>query len=249
MKELLGLTAGIAIFAGSSVFAADAIVYSEPAPMPSGSVFTWTGGYVGLHGGYAWGSIHDKNNPAADKKDIDGGLGGFQAGYNYQFDNNVVLGVEADISFGSVNKKWVDSNENSGYFTEDKVSAVGTLRARLGYAVGNFMPYVTGGLAVGKTKHTLGCDADYVTSGAGSCLSNPSREFQTSKSDTSVGYALGLGGEYAFTNNWTFKAEYLYTDLGKNTVRLVDPAFSDDINNRDFDTKFSTVRVGLNYKF
>lgn len=250
MKKLLATAAALAIFSPAA-FAADAIVYEEPVPVAVVAPgFSWTGGYVGVHAGYGWGSTHDKNNPEAVKKDIDGGLAGIQAGYNWQLDNNVVLGVEGDISFGSVNEKWIDPIVNSGYFTEDKVSAVGTLRARLGYAAGNFLPYLTGGVAVGKTKHVLGCDGDYVTSGSGSCLTRPDREeFQSSKSDTSVGYAVGFGGEYAFTDNWTFKAEYLYTDLGKNRVMLVDPNSTAPINARQFDTSFSTVRVGVNYKF
>lgn len=249
MKHILAITTAVAMLAGTSAFAADAIVYNEPAPVAPDAIFSWTGGYIGVHGGYAWGKTHDKNNPAAVKKDIEGGLAGVQAGYNWQLDNNLVLGVEGDVSFGSVNDKWRDDNQYSGYYTEDKVTALGTLRARLGYAAGNFMPYVTGGLAIGKTKHTLGCDGDLARTPGGSCNSDRTREFHTSKSDTSTGYVVGFGGEYAFTNNWTFKAEYLYTDLGKNKVTLIDPHFPATINARKFDTNFSTVRVGVNYKF
>ncbi len=253
MKKLFGITSVVALLVGTSAFAADAIVYNDQAPMAPDAVFSWTGGYIGLHGGYGWGKTHDKNNPAAEKKDIDGGLAGIQAGYNSQLDNNLVLGVEGDVSFGSVNEKWRDGNQYSGYHTEDKVMALGTLRARLGYAAGNFMPYVTGGLAIGKTKHTLGCGADLIRNqdpaGQGCKTNGPKDEFQTSKSDTSTGYVVGVGGEYAFTNNWTFKAEYLYTDLGKNSVTLVDPNFPAAINARKFDTNFSTVRLGVNYKF
>lgn len=252
MKHILAITAAVAMLAGTSAFAADAIVYNEPAPVAPDAIFSWTGGYIGVHGGYAWGKTHDKNNPAAEKKDIDGGLGGFQAGYNWQLDNNLVVGIEGDVSFGSVSEKWKDSDPNSGYYTEDKISTVGTLRARLGYAAGNFMPYLTGGLAIGKTKHALGCDTSLVAvPGPGGCTAGttPRAEFETSKSDTSTGYAVGVGGEYAFTNNWTFKAEYLYTDLGKNKVTLVDPNFPTAIHDRKFDTNFSTVRVGVNYKF
>ena len=252
MIRLFGVTTAIALLAGSSAFAADAIVYNEPVSVAPDAVFSWTGGYIGLNAGYGWGKTHDRNNPAAVKKDIDGGLAGIQAGYNSQFGNNLVLGVEGDVSFGSVNDKWNDPDPNSGYYTEDKLTALGTLRARLGYAAGNFMPYVTGGLAIGRTKHALGCDIGLVTNPLpGACSAgNPNRvEFETSKSDTSVGYTVGVGGEYAFTNNWTFKAEYLYTDLGKNSVTLVDPNFPAAISARKFDTSFSTVRVGVNYKF
>lgn len=236
-----------ALLVSTSAFAADLAV--PEVPVEPAAVFSWTGAYVGVLGGYGWGDTQDTNNPAADKKEIDGGFGGFTVGYNYQFDNNIVLGVEGDIAFGSISNDWEDPNQFSGYFTEDKVEAMGTLRARLGYAVENFMIYGTGGLAIGKTKHVLGCDADLVDAGVGSCASNPAREFEDSGSDVAVGYSVGAGAEYAFTNNWTVKAEYLYTDLGTSEVTLSDPGFPAAIDDREFDTKFHAVRIGLNYKF
>lgn len=244
MKHLL-LSSAIFFAISSTALAADAVVY-EPAP----AGFIWTGGYVGLHAGYGWGSVHDVSNPNATKQDIDGGFGGIQAGYNYQFSNNVVLGVEADASFGDIGATFDGRtiDENNPYYTEDKVKALGTLRARLGYAADRFMPFVTGGLAWGNTDHTLGCDSDrpILTNGCGG--SGSDERFETSKSDTSVGWTAGAGAEYALAANWTLKAEYLYVDLGKNKVTLVDP-FYPARSERNFETKFSTVRLGVNYKF
>lgn len=81
MKKLLIATATLAILSPAA-FAADAIIY-EPVAQPAPERFVaydWSGGYVGAHAGYGWGNTHDKNNPQADKKDIDGGLAGIQAG-------------------------------------------------------------------------------------------------------------------------------------------------------------------------
>lgn len=212
--------------------------------------FNWTGAYVGAHAGYGWGSTHDVSNPAAPSKDLDGIFGGLRVGYNHQFSNNVVIGVEADAWLGSVSNDWRDSSQYSGYFTEDKVTAGASLRARLGYSIDRFLPFVTGGVTIAKTDNTLGCDPALVRANAGSCLSNPARAFKTSKSDTTVGYVVGGGAEYAITGNWTLSAEYLYTDLGKNKVVLIDPGYvAQTINARHFDTKFSTIRLGVNYKF
>lgn len=48
----------------------------------------------------------------------------------------------------------------------------------------------------------------------------------------------------------TVKAEYLYTDLGKNDVTLVDVNYpTNPVNNREFDTSYNSVKLGLNYKF
>ncbi len=175
-----------------------------------------------------------------------GGFGGLQAGYNWQFDNNVVLGAEADISFGSISKSWQDKDYNSihsPYYGKDKVGTHGTIRARLGYAADRFMPYVTGGLAIAETKHSLGCSKSIspTTTGCGT-------EFETSKSKTKVGFAVGAGVEYALTNNWTLKTEYLYTDLGKTKVTLTDPNWPDKAE-RKFKMHTNEIRVGVNYKF
>jgi len=209
----------------------------------------WSGAFVGLHGGYGWGSIHDVNNPAAVEQDIDGGFGGVQIGYNHQFSSNIVLGVEADASFGDIGNSYDgrDKSQYNSYYTEDKVEAFGTLRARLGYAAYGFLPYVTGGLAWGSSEHMLGCDRARVALTNG-CAANGG-EIETTKSDTSVGWVIGGGLEYAFTDSWSIRGEYLFHDLGKNEVTLRDPNYPASISDRKFDTHFSTVRVGVNYLF
>ncbi|MEJ6783748.1 outer membrane protein [Aminobacter sp. Piv2-1] len=210
----------------------------------------WSGGYVGLHAGGGWGTVLDVNNPRASEQDIDGALGGIQAGYNYQFSNNVVFGIEADVSLGDVGANFDGRtvSEFNTYYTEDKIEALGTLRARLGYAADRFMPYLTGGLAWARIDHTLGCDVDRVDVTLG-CQANGGA-FETSKSDTSVGWTAGGGVEFALTEKWTLKGEYLYTDLGKNKVTLIDPNRpGSPVNERNFETKFSQLRLGVNYRF
>lgn len=250
MKKIVALLA-MTVLSGQA-FAADAIISApEPAPVQDYATFNWTGGYIGAHAGYGWASMHDINNPAADKKKPKGGFGGLQAGYNWQFDNNVVLGAEADVSFGKIKKNWEDSNPNSSYYTEDKIKTHGSVRARLGYAVDRFLPYVTGGLAWADTSHSLGCTpmdkaAQY------NCSANATTKpkgFEDKASQTRIGYAVGAGVEYAVTNNWTLKAEYLYSNFGKKSVTLVDPYYPNNISDRRFKTDLSEVRVGVNYKF
>jgi len=251
LKKVLLLAASAAVLS-SQVFAADMINSYEPAPVAAAvpaSAFNWSGAYIGAHLGYGWGETHDINNPQAEAKDIDGILGGLQVGYNAHLPNNIVLGVEASASFADINEEWFgrDTNEFNSYYTEDKVEAVGALKARLGYAMDNFLPYVTGGLAIARTKHVLGCDQDLVDQTLG-CQANEG-SFETSQSDTTVGWTVGAGAEYAFDQNWSLKAEYLYTDIGTNTVTLVDPNATAPINDREFDTHFHTVSFGINYRF
>lgn len=187
---------------------------SRPAPAPAPvvsapPVFSWTGFYIGGNAGYSWG----KGKDAADFYGLDpsGWSAGGQVGYNYQFVNNVLVGVEADLQGGDIS--------SGAYGLSSKLDYVGTVRARLGYAFDRVLPYVTGGLAYGKNTIT---------------------DFGFSDSNTHVGWTVGGGVEYALTNNWTARAEYLYTDLGSKTY--------DNIG-ADAGVTSSTTRLGVNYKF
>jgi outer membrane immunogenic protein len=95
----------------------------------------------------------------------------------------------------------------------------GTARGRVGYAFNNVLLYGTGGLAFGELK------------GQG---------FGFSESHSSVGYTVGAGAEFALNQNWSAKIEYLYVDLSEKhfTVTGLPNGY-----------QFSTVRVGVNYRF
>ena len=137
MKSLL--TAGVstlALIAGlASVQAADIqqrpVVKAAPIVAP---VFTWTGPYVGINGGWGWGN-----------GDMDGALLGVTAGYNWQV-NQAVFGIEGDINWSDISGPGACTGP-VGCTTQN--NWLGTVRGRLGWAAGQFMPYVTGGLAVG----------------------------------------------------------------------------------------------------
>lgn len=112
---------------------------------------------------------------------------------------------------------------------------VGTVRARLGFTpTERLMVYGTGGLAYGKVKTSLSAYDD-------------GESFSAGNSKTKAGWTLGAGVEYAVTNNWTLKSEYLYTDLGKRSFNYID---EENVNiNMENKVNFHTVRLGLNYKF
>jgi outer membrane immunogenic protein len=100
-----------------------------------------------------------------------------------------------------------------------------TARGRLGIAADRWLPYVTGGLAVGDIKATVpglnGIDK------------------------TNAGWTAGGGLEFALSGNWTAKAEYLYVDLG-HAGCSVDCGLPSG-NNVGLTT--NVVRGGLNYRF
>jgi outer membrane immunogenic protein len=117
----------------------------------------------------------------------DGFIGGAQVGYNHQT-GHLVLGIEADLNYDNFLTSSVTSGTSAGW--------VGSLRPRLGYAMGPMLFYGTGGLAYGNPD-----------------LSS----FSTSGADFRLGWTAGAGIEYGLSRNWSMRLEYLHTDLGPST--------------------------------
>jgi outer membrane immunogenic protein len=61
-----------------------------------------------------------------------------------------------------------------------------------------------------------------------------------------TGYVVGAGVEYAFWNNWSLKAEYLYMNFGENEYFSPPPA---GFGRRSFLLDDHVFRVGLNWRF
>lgn len=175
--------------------------YAPAASYAPVAATNWTGFYVGANAGWGWGS-GTFTNP-------NGALGGFQAGYNYQFANPIVVGVEADFDF---------SGMSAGGFSVDYI---GTVRARLGYALDRFLVYGTGGFAYGDASANL---------------------WGLTSTKTVTGWTLGVGTEYAIDRNWSLRGEYLYTDLGSATYTSLAGPLSSDLN-------ANILRAAVNYKF
>src|SRR5215208_3725447 len=97
MLKLLGAFGACAVSV-SGAFAADLPSYEAPPTAAPVSVFTWTGPYVGVDAGWAFGESEVNIGGIDDEEfDIDGWLAGGFAGYNYQFASPLVVGIEADL--------------------------------------------------------------------------------------------------------------------------------------------------------
>lgn len=223
------------LLSSTSAFAADAIIYNDPAPAAIADTFSWSGGYIGVNAGYAGGKF--KTDITADEElgmslssNASGFIGGVQAGYNWQIDKTI-FGLETDLQIANVKSDFTVTFADLDVFNlGTKVSWFGTTRARIGYTpVDRFMVYATGGVAYGKVKTYIEADET------------------SSLSKTKFGYTVGAGAEYAITNNVTLKTEYLYTDLGKMKFDLIQDI--PDAGQGAAKSAFHTVRVGLNYKF
>jgi outer membrane immunogenic protein len=215
---------------------------ASAADIEATAAYDWTGFYLGVHGGYGWGTS-ETNDIFAYDLDPEGWFGGGQAGYNYQLPNNIVLGVEADASFGNLKDDSLVLTDmiigpDIPTEAEVEVTSFGTARLRAGYAFDRVMPYVTGGL--GWARQTVDYFQDYLPNQPGRFVNN------LEDTKTYFGWTVGAGIEAALTDNFTAKIEYLYSDLGSkeyegNAFGIEYPA--------DIDLEIQTVRLGLNYKF
>lgn len=255
--------------AGSAVAADLPTTKSVPAYAPP-ALPMWTGFYVGVYGGFGAGDLSNRSvqvtpppfagpPPAVTVIDgsasMGGGLAGGTIGYNYQF-GNYVAGFEVDGGWGDVRARNNAATTTIAFgaavpnYASSSIGLdwLGTARVRLGYAMGNFLPYVTGGLAVGGLSSSTATSAfvfgPFMAIG------------RETGSTTSVGWAAGAGFEYMINPSWSVKAEYMYTQLGSVTslgARVTVPPFAFlpttllQTTSRDFG--FHSVRAGVNYHF
>ncbi|WP_176083975.1 outer membrane protein [Martelella sp. HB161492] len=171
-------------------FAADVVVTPvviTPAPALPAS-FDWTGFYLGGQGSMTWTEVTPKSGgDKFTKYNPDGFAGGIFAGYDYQFSNNLVLGVE-----GELNYNWADDTKTiSGTPVKLEMDWGGGIRGRLGYAMDRVLFYGTGGWAITNAELKVGDD---------------------SQSENFNGYTFGAGVDFAFTQNLFGRVEYRYTD-------------------------------------
>jgi outer membrane immunogenic protein len=239
MKALvLAITVLVASAAVSAVSAA-------PVPVP----FTWTGFYFGgqIGAGIARTSSSFSGFDAGDTAPTvsPNGAGlivGGQVGYNRQI-GFWLAGLETDVA-GAFIKGNASSISPNTFFTvptEQDINWFGTLRGRVGIVpTERLLLFATGGLAYGGvavSSISLAVGGNCITSSCGT----------GSASATRTGPTVGGGLEYAWSNYATFKAEYLYVDLGTLSVTYpVTLAVSKATTTSTFAANI--VRVGLNIK-
>lgn len=243
MKRLLVVAALLATTAGaqSADLGRRAPVYTKAPIM---QVYNWTGFYVGVNAGLGVGRDRTRVEigaiPTAEQSHLSpfGAIGGGQIGYNWQVNNDWLVGLEADIqASGQRDNHTCLVTCTPGFFTANlsqRLDWFGTARARVGLVTGSVLSYVTGGVAYGHTSTTL--------TETGGVLAPAS----FTASENKVGYAIGSGVEAALGGNWTGKIEYLYVDFGRHTNNFVLLGTPQTLTTRIHDNIF---RAGLNYRF
>lgn len=249
----LATAMGLGLASGATALAADVArpAYKAPPPAPA-APYSWTGFYIGIHGGGAW---FDKDwffpcsptnavfGPPCDVSQ--GGhtagswLAGGQIGFNYQV-GQWVWGIEAQFSATRIEGSNLDVAFPADEVLHSRTDFIGTVAVRLGYAWDRTLLYVKGGGAWVHDKYWL------------TAVQAPATgvTFATAN-ETRWGWMVGAGVEYAFAQNWSVKLEYNFLDFGTERVLFniipITPnllPFDEDIEQR-----IHIVKVGLNYRF
>ncbi len=259
--------AGVAFNAliASPSMATDLPQFKEPPPSPP--LFSWTGFYVGITAGGAWGSYDPRTSTigggyinaaqaaavtSAGTQSINplGFATGGEAGYNWQT-GPFLIGFETDLQAlhltGAANSGAVGYPGAPG--AQFVVSSYAdsnwlfTARPRIGFvAPNNWLIFATGELALTQLN------SDFLFT------DDVSHVEEAGKIDTTkVGFVVGGGIEAPLTDRLSLKAEYLYAHFGTTaasvTANSLATAYPGQIFSHSGDLTANIVRVGLNYQF
>lgn len=235
-SKLCASTAAAVLLLTSSLTTAGNAADLSVAPIykaPPAPVSAWTGSYVGLSGGGAWGSAVVSNEvTGADQTpriDANGAIVGLTSGLNVQ-NGSVVVGLEGDTSISGKNGSAPQFPPNANFSNEIRERWLSTFRGRVGYAQSNWLVYATAGGALANLESTI--------TGPVGVLSDQHWHW---------GWTAGGGVEVKLSHDWSAKVEYLY-------VGLQDKAYFSPAPNALFPSNQRAhlddhiLRVGVNYK-
>ncbi|MFT4089484.1 MAG: TonB-dependent receptor [Asticcacaulis sp.] len=187
----------------------------------------WSGPYVGMQFGQVTGRVDgevrtyagtttERTKRESAGPDFENVNGGLLAGFNYQYGNGVVVGLEGDVSWGRFDGRThiiadeaaiLEERRNFESETFYDRKWLASIRARLGYTLNEeTLVYVTGGLAATKERQTR------VQYKARNTYLTETEFFLSEQSEaTRSGWTLGGGFERAIGDKWSLRTEYLYT--------------------------------------
>ena len=200
MKKFLLTTVAIAVLSAALPAHAADLGYRAPYKTPAyaAPLYNWTGFYIGAHAGGAFSSSDNFTGLGTGNNGNGRFVGGLQAGGDWQFAPNWVVGAEAQYSWMSGN---VGAIFPGGFAYTNDQRGLGSITGRVGYTWGPGLVYVKGGYAYSDNNERVtlaGTPIPFATVG-----------------DHSNGYTVGAGIEYMFAPSWSAFGEYQYYNFGK----------------------------------
>lgn len=230
----------------ADLLAENPVYVAPPPPIWSNPL---DGFYIGVTGGYGWGSTSADSYRTYPAYVFDnhvsfgrsGGLIGLETGYNWVAFSNWLIGVEGDATAAGIDGKVNACTGTGCSHTESSVAMVSTLRGRIGYTWNNLLLFGTGGAAFVETDNTR-------TVVSVAAANRQDLVGQSSYSNAgAVGWTAGGGVEYGFSFNLSAKLEYLVA--GYNDAHTY--SYADSYGNRhaSADNQLNLIRAGLAYHF
>ena len=190
---------------------------------------SWNGTYVGLDGGYGWGSVKQSSGTiggplinSTGSTNQDGAVVGGYAGYNWLLSPRWLVGAEGNMD-------WTDIGASSGAAGATNPTDLhweGSFRGRFGFlATPSILLYATGGYSL--------IDGNLKT------LNSPVEVHPT----TFGGWTVGAGTEWALASGIVFRLQYRYSDYGAQ--RELFPAHGYDIGATPL---VNTITAGVSFR-
>jgi outer membrane immunogenic protein len=235
-----------------------------PAKAPAARTYNWGGCYIGANGGGAESGSDFTSTvgtgthltPADAALVSVGGtgsangpnfLGGGQAGCNWQ-SGTWVYGLEGDVDYFRSNPQFINGtatlSDGVTAFTVTQsltTNFLATVRPRLGVSADRNLFYLTAGAAFTKASYAQTYVDAAVPVGTGVATGSKSL----------VGWTAGVGWEYAWTDNWTLRLEYLFASFPTTSGAgaITDAAGGTNPLHGSADLAIQTARAGVNFKF
>lgn len=208
-----------------------------PAAVQAEESNAWNNFYIGVHGGYSWADTKSGGYRLYDH-DYEDFSGGIQGGRDHRFPNNIVAGVMLDLGISNASGSRHTVVNAGGILittqTRTELKSYGAVRGRLGYAMGDILPYGTLGIA--WARHEVSYFQEFL----------PGFTTDVRTTESHIGWTAGAGIEYALTRSFSMKVEYLYTDYGSQAYR---GSFWNLPVTERIDLTTHNTRLGLNYRF
>ena len=183
----------------------------------------WSGAYGGVFGG--GGFLTPKTSGlvgGAKHFDASGALGGLYTGTNFMVYDRVMLGIEGSTSYSDITGKGAEPVGTASY----RNYVMADLRGRVGYAFGNYLPFLAAGVAYGRSEQIA------LVSGS------------QSGRVKSVGLTVGGGLDYRISERVSLRGEYLYlSSIDDKSIDL------NDCSTCKQKVDGSIFRVGAAYHF
>jgi outer membrane immunogenic protein len=234
---VLALASAVSLGGLGAASAADLPLKARPLPV---EVFSWTGCYVGLNGGWKGGRFGESvDTPAgiavippltptafaADHIDlgrlnVDSGAIGGQVGCRWQTASQWVFGIEGDFDWTDLHGTVIQRTPGTGNsvfipgdFYGNRARWESSVRGIVGRSFDKWLVYATGGLAMTDVR----MDSNFIATVSGGV---PFPASAGSDSKTLFGFTVGVGAAYALTRNWDIGAEYRYSQYSGESFGL-----------------------------